>query len=161
MDVLLLSPESKRLLIDIKFIGYCPPEKKVSLTQRKYIEPNGWTLENLWRQMRWETRSDLISYIDRVIQESSEFLQREKNKDVIQLFLNSMGEMLSGMENLKETYKGEPDVLSSLSVYIEQLKILIHNLSTKHQIGCKQEEEAYQESNPKKNEKKKNGQRDN
>ena len=134
MDVLLLSSESKQLLIDIKFIGYCPPEKKVSLVQRKYIEPNGWTVQNLWRQLRWETRIDLISYIDRIIQDATEFLQREKNKDIIYLFLTSLKEMLSGLENLKETYKTEPDVLSALSVYIEQLKILIRNISTKHNL---------------------------
>jgi len=132
MDVLLLSPESKNLLIDIKFIGYCPPEKKISLVQRQYIEPNAWTVQNLWRQLRWETRADLISYTDRVIQDATEFLQRERNKDIIYLFFTSLKEMLTGLENLKETYKSEPDVFSALSVYIEQLKILIRNISTKY-----------------------------
>lgn len=128
-----LSPETKSILKEIKFISSCPKEKKISFSLRKYTDSDMWSWDGFKKMLAFETYVSVLAHIETVLEnvEDQLKLNEVQKEPILSLFKSYLEEMQIGLGNLKETYKNEPDASSQISVILDQLKLIITNIDTK------------------------------
>jgi len=112
------------LLQKMEFIAMVPKNKKMCVNSKLFVDSSSW-MDALYRGVSRETKQGTLKFIEETIQEGIRGISGYPGHTV--LIISAFERMLTGMDNLSETYKNYPEIVSSLSVFKTDISIQISN----------------------------------
>lgn len=123
----------KDLVTKMDFIGHVPPNRKISVKGKYYMDPDLWSTSAL-RLYYGENATTTCEYIDRIIRTLTSIITKPRslNTNVLAFLREKSKVFRRGLVNLIETYDSNPNASSNLRV---QLNILDYHLPENVVIG--------------------------
>lgn len=134
-----MSSNVRELLYKIKFISRCPENQKLSFQLNTYVDSSWWL--RLKKYYYFETHNTVITVIEKLIENISEYIKNAENCILLSLFERYLDDMKAGLNNLKETYKNKPYAFSKLDTLINNVEMLRESTLTKKTFDVDDEKE--------------------
>lgn len=113
----------KDLLVQINFIGSVPPNRKINIRTKTYIDPSLW-LTAPYRYAIGEHAEKTCEYIDGIIKRLTEalvFYRKKGTSTTGDILVKRSKELRGGILNLINTYQDNPSALAKLRTSLELL----------------------------------------
>lgn len=119
----------KVLLQSMIFISKIEVGNKINFKSMSLSSDDSW-IDSLWRYWSGEGREEMIKKIDGLIDSVIVSIEQYSESEFCSLIVNHLADCLKGIENLKETYKEDHNITSSLDVTIQNIKIQLFRNKT-------------------------------
>ena len=121
----ILPNELAKHLEDLQFISSIKTGYKVNLTNRNFVDTNSYT-NALIRKFYGESRNNLITFINNLIVNTVELLNKYSKTNWEKMLFESLAKARNGIFNLTETYSEDPGFISKVNVCINKLDMILN-----------------------------------
>ena len=105
------------LLSDLDFLSQIKRNTK-PCSDRVLVDATSWT-GAFYRFFKGENRSNVISKIEQIINQTVDAIETHKNTDHIKIIVNYLSNAKDGISSLITTYKDDPDVKARVNVILD------------------------------------------
>lgn len=110
------------LLAKLNFLSQITRGHKPCMSDMTLVEATSWT-GSFHRMWTGESRKTVIAEIEKIISETIEAIGIHSDTEFLQLIVNSLSETRIGIETLKITYRGDPEMLSRIKVQLTNIDL--------------------------------------
>lgn len=112
----------KDLLSKLHFLGCIQRGSKINMSDKSFSDASSW-FAAIKRSFSGEGRDTMIADINRIIEETIHAIDHYAETDFLPLLIEYLEKAKIGIQNLTATYQDDPNIISQLTVAIENVNI--------------------------------------
>lgn len=109
----------KALLKHLEFLAMIEEGKKPCLANMKFVDAKSWI--GAWQRTGVESKKELLTHIDSVVEQTFIAIQDERNKEYIPNLIKTLSRARVGIVNTTVTYKDYPSFISEIRVILTNI----------------------------------------
>lgn len=118
----------KELLKNLEFLAMIEKGKKPCLADMTFVDGSSWT-GAVKRSRNSESKKNLLTFIDGVIDQTFSAIRDPRNRDYIKLIVNALSRARVGINNTQTTYQFSPSFLASIRVTLKNIELQLEKYS--------------------------------
>ena len=120
-----IPPTLKDLLVKLKIFSKLESGQKINIGNMTFVDSSSW-LGAFNRGVSGEGRHSLVLYLDTIVQQAIIAITEYEETEFCALIVNSLAELKIGIQNLRTTYQGDPNVIAQLDLCIISIDLQLN-----------------------------------
>ena len=113
------------LLADLNFLSQIKRNQKPCVGNRVIVDGDTW-YGAFYRFIKGENKVNVISKVEQIFNQTMDAIETHKDSDHIKIIINYAALARDGVANLKETYGDYPEILSRISVQLDNIDLQLN-----------------------------------